>query len=195
MAGTDLVAPVLLLAMPQVLDPFFRKSVVLLLAHEEEGSFGFVVNRQTELKVADILRDLELPWGGDPDVLARFGGPVQPQVGSVLFAAGPGESLPALEGAAEVAPGVHLTQHLTELASLSGRPPARFRLLLGYAGWGAGQLVAEILRNDWLIAPVDPALVFGGETEAVWEAALRTVGVDPAQLPAWTERSGDRGAN
>ena len=51
--------------MPQVADPYFRKSVVLLLAHEEEGSFGFIVNRRTELKVAEILTDLELPWGGD----------------------------------------------------------------------------------------------------------------------------------
>jgi putative transcriptional regulator len=51
--------------MPQVADPYFRKSVVLLLAHEEEGSFGFIVNRRTELKVAEILTDLKLPWGGE----------------------------------------------------------------------------------------------------------------------------------
>ncbi|MBZ0090171.1 MAG: YqgE/AlgH family protein, partial [Thermoanaerobaculia bacterium] len=63
MGAPDLVAPVLLLAMPQVVDPFFRKSVVLLVAHETEGSLGFVVNRATELTVAEILRDLELPWG------------------------------------------------------------------------------------------------------------------------------------
>lgn len=187
MAGSDLRVPVLLLAMPQVLDPFFRRSVVLLLAHEEsEGSFGFVVNRATELKVADILRDLELEWAGDPAALAGFGGPVAPQVGSVLLQAGADEPLPELEGASEVAPGILLTQHLTELAAIARRPPARFRLLLGHAGWGAGQLVGEILRNDWLIAPVDPALVFGGDPDAVWEAGLRSVGADPAALPAWT---------
>lgn len=186
MAGSDLVAPVLLLAMPQVDDPFFRKSVVLLLVHEEQGSFGFVVNRDTELKVADILRDLELEWGGDDEALAGFGGPVQPHVGTVLFAPGPGEALPELESASEVAAGIHLTQHLTELAEIATHPPARFRLLLGHAGWGEGQLVAEILRNDWLIAPVEDGLVFGSGAEAVWEAALRSVGVDPATLPAWT---------
>ena len=103
MAAPDLVAPVLLLAMPQVADPFFHKSVVLLLAHEDEGSFGFIVNRSTELKVKDILRDLEIAWGGAPEVLARFGGPVQPQVGTLLFA--PESGSPELPGSAEVLPG------------------------------------------------------------------------------------------
>ncbi len=180
--------------MPQVADPFFHKSVILLLAHEDEGSFGFIVNRRTELKVAEILSDLKLPWGGGVEDLAQFGGPVQPQVGTVLFAAA-GDELPPLEAATEVFPGIHLTQHMGELATLAGRPPQRFRLLLGYAGWGSGQLVSEILRNDWLIAPVDPDLVFGGATEAVWEAAVSSVGVDPSTLPAWTATEPESPAN
>ena len=193
MAASDLVAPVLLLALPQVTDPFFRKSVVLLLAHEEEGSFGFIVNRRTELKVADILRDLGIEWGGDPGELASFGGPVQPQVGSVLFeAAAPPPELP---GANEVLPGIHLTQHLAGLQRLSAAPPARFRLLLGCAGWGPGQLVSEILRNDWLTAPVAAGLIFGTDTEATWESGLRAVGVDPQSLPAWTDTEPEGGAN
>ncbi len=192
----DLAAPILLLAMPQVVDPYFRKSVVLLLAHQEEGSFGFIVNRRTELKVADILRDLKLEWGGDPESLARFGGPVQPQVGTVLFSAdGDDAPLPALPGASEVLPGLQVTQNLSELARLSVRPPQRFRLLLGYAGWGPGQLVSEILRNDWLTAPVAPGLVFGGGTEGVWEEGLRSVGVEPALLPAWTGTEAEGEAN
>jgi putative transcriptional regulator len=180
--------------MPQVADPYFRKSVILLLAHEEEGSFGFIVNRRTELKVAEILTDLALPWGGDKDDLAQFGGPVQPQVGTVLYS-GAGDELPPLDAATEVYPGIHLTQHIGELAALAGRPPHRFRLFLGYAGWGGGQLVSEILRNDWLIAPVDPDLVFGGTTEAVWAAAVSSVGVDPSTLPVWTANEPESPAN
>lgn len=180
--------------MPQVADPFFRKSVVLLLAHEDEGSFGFIVNRRTELKVAEILADLKLSWGGSLDELAQFGGPVQPQVGTVLFS-GTGDELPPLEAATEVCPGIHLTQHIGELAMLAARPPYRFRLFLGYAGWGDGQLVSEILRNDWLVAPVDPDLVFGGTTEAVWEAAVTSVGVDPSTLPTWTATEPESPAN
>ncbi|MCM2268475.1 MAG: YqgE/AlgH family protein [Thermoanaerobaculia bacterium] len=193
MAAPTLVAPVMLLAMPQVADPFFRKSVVLLLAHQDEGSFGFIVNRATELKVAEILRDLEIDWRGDPAVQARFGGPVQPQVGTVLFAGG--EEVPELPGATEVLPGLRLSQNLSELARLAAQPPARLRLLLGYAGWGAGQLVEEIVRNDWLTAPVDDALIFGEAGEATWERGLRSVGVDPRTLPAWTESDGDGAPN
>jgi putative transcriptional regulator len=193
MAAADLVAPVMLLAMPQVADPFFRKSVVLLLAHQEEGSFGFIVNRSTDLKVAEILRELEIDWGGDPADRARFGGPVQPQVGTVLFAAG--DDLPELPRANEVLPGIRLSQNLSELAQLAVRPPARLRLLLGYAGWGAGQLVSEIVRNDWLTAPVDDELIFGEPGEPTWERALRSVGVDPATLPAWTEGDGEGAPN
>lgn len=194
MPVSDLAAPVFLLAMPQVVDPFFRKSVVLLLAHESEGSFGFVVNRRTELKVGDILRDLELIWSGDPEDRARFGGPVQPQVGSVLFQPAP-DGGPELPGSSEVLPGLRVTQNLSELARLGAAPPPRFRLLLGYAGWGPGQLVEEILRNDWLIAPVDLDLVFGEETESTWERGLRSVGVDPGSLPAWTEGEPEGSAN
>lgn len=195
MGAPDLVAPVLLLAMPQVIDPFFRKSVVLLVAHETEGSLGFVVNRATELTVAEILRDLELTWGGDAAALAGFGGPVQPQIGTVLFAPAPDEELPPLAAASDVAPGLRLTQHRAELAALADHPPRRFRLLLGYAGWGAGQLVDEILRNDWLTAPVTPELVFGADLDAIWRDALRSVGVDPESLPSWTVPDGGEESN
>ena len=194
MAAPELVAPVLLLAMPQVNDPFFRKSVVLLLAHEAEGSFGFIVNRTTELKVQEILRDLKLEWRGEAEELARFGGPVQPQIGTVLFSGGP-EVEEALPHSTEVLSGVRLSQNLSELATLALQPPARFRLMLGYAGWGEGQLWNEILRNDWLTAPVDLDLVFAAGGEEAWERGVRAAGADPARLPAWTGRESGEAAN
>jgi len=192
MAASDLVAPVMLLAMPQVADPFFRRSVVLLLAHQEEGSFGFIVNRSTDLKVAEILHDLEIEWCGDPSDRARFGGPVQPQVGTVIFA---GNQSPEMPGASEVLPGIRLSQNLSELARLAVDPPSRLRLMLGYAGWGAGQLVTEIVRNDWLTAPVDDGLIFAEPGEETWKRALRSVGVDPETLPAWTESDAEAAPN
>jgi putative transcriptional regulator len=181
MPVSDLAAPVFLLAMPQVVDPFFRKSVVLLLAHESEGSFGFVVNRRTELKVGDILRDLELTWSGDPEDRARFGGPVQPQVGSVLFQPAPAGG-PELPGSSEVLPGLRVTQNLSELARLGADPPPRFRLLLGYAGWGPGQLDSELAESAWLLAPADPRLVFDTPPDHMWEVAIRSLGIDPMSL-------------
>jgi len=196
-----LTAPVFLLAMPQVLDPFFHKSVVLLIQHDdEEGSFGFIVNRPTGIRVTEILKGMEVGWSGRDDALAYFGGPVQPQTGTVLFQPEPGvetddsepEDSDLVESVSEVVPGLSITQHVGDLAQLAETPPDRFRLFLGYAGWGAGQLVEEILRNDWLTAPVSSDLVFAADPEGVWAAAVRSVGVDPAVLPSWTPSSGER---
>jgi putative transcriptional regulator len=183
-AGSDLNTPVLLMAMPQVLDPFFHRSVVLLLHHEDEGSFGLIVNRPTGIKVSEILQGMDVGWRGREEAVAYFGGPVQPQLGTVLFApvlvdAGPDDT------ATEVVPGVALTQHIGDLSRLAEAPPDRFRLLLGYAGWGEGQLMQEILRNDWLTAPVAGDLIFAPDSEQVWDAALRSVGIDPVALPSW----------
>lgn len=183
-AGSDLTTPVLLMAMPQVLDPFFHRSVVLLLHHEDEGSFGFIVNRPTGIKVSEILKGMDVAWGGHEGVVAYFGGPVQPQLGTVLFAPVLPEAGPE-DTATEVVPGVALTQHIGDLSRLAEAPPDHFRLLLGYAGWGEGQLMEEILRNDWLTAPVSGDLIFAPDAEQVWDAALRSVGIDPAALPSW----------
>ncbi|HEV7785629.1 MAG TPA: YqgE/AlgH family protein, partial [Thermoanaerobaculia bacterium] len=86
MSDSDLITPVLLMAMPQVLDPFFHRSVILLLHHEPEGSLGFIVNRPTGIKVSEILKGMDVEWGGRSDTVAYFGGPVQPNLGTVLFA-------------------------------------------------------------------------------------------------------------
>lgn len=216
--------PLLLVAMPQVLDPFFHKSVVLLVHHDdEEGSLGFIVNRPTGIRVGEILSGMEIRWSGEEGAMAHFGGPVQPQIGTILFSPeareGGGRQGGSEEGggngdeaggeredgaadgeeeesaATEVAAGVSLTQHVKDLARLASLPPARFRLLLGYAGWGSGQLLEEILRNDWLTAPVSPELIFDVEPEQIWTTALRSVGVDPDSLPSWTPTGDEEAAN
>ncbi len=191
--SADLKAPILLLAMPQVLDPFFYKSVILLQHHQTEGSQGFIVNRPTGVKIADILKDLEIPWLGDAGSPAFFGGPVQPHLGTLLFR---DDQPSTVSTRFEVCPGVALTQHLHDLEDLAEEPPVSFRLLLGYAGWGDGQLVNEILRNDWLTAPVNTDLLFGDAPEEIWQQAMESVGVDPASLPAWTpQRDGEVALN
>jgi len=189
-SGSDLTTPVLLMAMPQVLDPFFHRSVVLLLHHEDAGSFGFIVNRPTGIKVSEILKGMDVSWSGREETVAFFGGPVQPQLGTVLFAPVLPETDPE-DSATEVAPGVALTQHIGDLSRLAEAPPDQFRLILGYAGWGEGQLMEEILRNDWLTAPVSSDLIFASDPDEVWGAALRSVGIDPAALPSWLPGGGD----
>src|SRR6185436_7021148 len=131
-AHSALTAPVFLLAMPQVLDPFFHKSVVLLIQHDdEEGSFGFIVNRPTGIRVTEILKGMEVGWSGRDDALAYFGGPVQPQTGTVLFQPEPGvetddseaEDSDLVESVSEVVPGLSITQHVGDLAQLAETPP------------------------------------------------------------------------
>jgi putative transcriptional regulator len=201
---SELKTPLFLLAMPQILDPFFRHSVVLLVHHDAaEGSLGFIVNRPTELKLKDILEDLEIPWQAEESPFAFFGGPVRPEVGTLLFLDRDGQDREppdrwrdksASEAAAEgedlldrqICPGVSASQNVSDLEKLEARPDGSFRLYLGYAGWGEGQLEHEILRNDWLIAPVLTDLIFSGSPEEAWRAALSSVGVNPDQLPMWT---------
>lgn len=188
----DLAPPVLLIAMPQVLDPFFHMSVVLLVQHQAEGSQGFIVNRPTAVPVGDILEGLQITWGGDPKQAAHFGGPVQPQLGTLIFRS---DAAPSSPSQYEVSPGVVLTQNIHDLQSLADHPPESLRLLLGYAGWGEGQLMQEILRNDWMTAPVRHDLIFAADPAETWRRALESVGVDPAQLPAWMPGDGNEAAN
>ena len=193
----DLEVPALLMATPQVMDPFFNHSVVFLLGHSEEGSFGFNLNRPTTVPIAEILEGMEIPWGGDPESHAYFGGPVQPQLGTILFGQGADKDLPIPEMAkstTEVHPGIWMTQHVDDLAFLARVPPPGFRLYLGYSGWGGGQLIDEILRNDWILGPVIEELIFAPDPEPVWERALEAAGLDPSTLPSWTP-DGDQGAN
>lgn len=190
-ADSGLTTPVLLVAMPQVLDPFFQRSVVLLVHHEDEGSFGFIINRTTGIRLTEILEGMEVGWHGEDEAVAHFGGPVQPQLGTILFAPGEVET----EASTEVFPGVSLTQHIGDLVRLAEGPPDQFRLFLGYAGWGAGQLMEEIVRNDWLTAPAQSNLIFALDPDEVWSAALQSVGVDPAALPSWTPDGGGETTN
>lgn len=197
--SAELETPLLLIAMPQVVDPFFHRGVVLLLRHSEEGSFGVIVNRPTDVTVHDVLSGMEIDWQGSESDLAYFGGPVMPQVGSVVFLP-PTERVESVEPGEEVlevalGAGLWLTHHVHRLAELAAEPPPGFRLFLGYAGWGEGQLVEEILRNDWIVAPVTRELVFAPDPTAVWEKTLDSVGVDPATLPSWTSETDEDATN
>ncbi len=185
--------PTLLIAMPQVQDPFFFRAVVLLAAHEEGGeggSLGFVVNRPSQLKIDDVLRELDIEWLGEREATAFVGGPVQPEVGTVLFSLD-GLSDDERDGFSEIAPGVGATQNILALRTLARSAPERMRLLLGHAGWAPGQLMQEVSRSDWLTAPVEESIVFTADPVDAWKNALASVGIDPGSLPSWTGGSVD----
>lgn len=175
--------PFFLVAMPQVLDPFFHRTVVLILEHNGEGSFGYIVNRPTNFAVGELLIGLDMKWNGPVGAMAWFGGPVQPQMGTAVF------DQTDLEIAAQmmpIRPPVHLTADLDAIRQLASAPPERFRLILGYAGWGDGQLDEEMNRNDWLVAPFDAGILFTPDPENTWVNALASIDVKPESLAAWT---------
>jgi putative transcriptional regulator len=184
----QLTPPLLLLAMPQIQDPFFHRSVVLLVQHDAQGSLGFIVNRRTGSRVAEVLQGMGVRWGGEETLAVHFGGPVHPHLGTILFDGNEIGGMRSGEGGTEIRglPGVRFTRDMADLERLAGEPPPSFRLFLGYSGWGAGQLMEEILRNDWLIAPLRKDLLFSQDPDGVWAAALGSVGINPEALPVWT---------
>jgi len=170
----------MLVAMPQIVDPFFWHSVVLLIEYTGEGSLGIVINRPTELKVSDVLEELEIPWTGDAEEIVHLGGPVQPQLGSVLYRA---EENGTDEASAEIVDGLCVSQNIETLRRIAGALPLEIKLVLGYAGWSAGQLDEEIQRHDWIIAPVEGHPVFGPGPEDVWAPLPPPEAIRPESLP------------
>ena len=174
------LAPGFLVAAPSLQDPNFAQSVVLLVAHGDEGAIGLVINRVEELGcVGELLQQLGLD--GDltthPQPL-RAGGPVQPEMGWVIFN-------PA--GRAEIEAEIRLNDDIAvspsrELLDSIAHPggPSRYIIYLGHAGWAPGQLEQEVRIGSWLPVALDSALVWDVPIEERWQAAFARAGVPPA---------------
>ena len=149
------IAPSLLVAMPQLLDPNFHRTVVLLVHHDPTGSFGVVLNRTTEIRAERLCESIDIAWRGDPDAEICWGGPVQPQTGWVLFAHAP--ELATLDDVREVTPGLHFAGSLEVLRRVAEQPPyaVRQRCVSLDVGTGGiedeGAVVARAIAVD--VAP------------------------------------------
>jgi putative transcriptional regulator len=180
--GDGGIAPTLLLAMPQLDDPNFVRTVVLLCQHGEEGALGFIVNRPVNAMASDLLQ-LDPPTTAGSTLTVWEGGPVSPERGWLLCR---GES-PSEGDALAICDGLYMSSSQALLRQiLAGDPrtcePDRSRLLLGYAGWGPRQLDAELAASAWLTIPVDLDLMFDTPAEKLWSASIRTLGIDPASI-------------
>jgi putative transcriptional regulator len=175
------LAPALLLSMPQLTDPNFAKSVVLLCEHAREGAFGLVVNRPSETSAAAAV-SLHPPVDAPNDLPLLIGGPVDPQRGWILTAQAP-EGPENIEHQ-DLGAGLYLSASPVLLRrALTARPmPRRTLVLAGYACWGPGQLDAELHESAWLIAPVELDLIFEIPHSTSWEMAIRRLGADPHLL-------------
>ena len=160
--------PCLLIASPQMKDPHFRRAVVLVWHHDDDGAIGVVINRPLPHKLTDVLDS-----GGDlgevADATVSWGGPVVAQ-----------SSLPDDDGWS-LGERLAVTRSQDALTRLmdSGIP---FMLCLGYAGWGPGQLDQEIERGGWLWTDLDPNLVFDVPPEARYDCALANLGLTSSMV-------------
>jgi len=170
----------MLIAMPQMQDPRFARTVVYLCAHTAEGAMGLVVNRLfNALTFPDLLEQLDItPTVACDPIRVHFGGPVESGRGFVLHTADYCQETTLM-----VDKEVGLTATVDVLRAIAdGSGPSKSLLALGYSGWNAGQLDSEILENAWLNVPADPELLFGTELDHKWERALAKLGANPLLL-------------
>ena len=176
------------LAMPGMGDPRFEHSVVYISSHSEDGAMGLIVNKPNpKLELIALLGHLDISAGpATPEVSVYFGGPVEQSRGFLLHSAdyiGDPDTVQidshfALTATVDV---------LKELAQGTG--PETCLLALGYSGWSASQLEAELLANGWLICEASPEIVFQLANADKWAAALASLGVDPMMLSAQSGRA------
>ncbi|WP_093525342.1 YqgE/AlgH family protein [Stigmatella erecta] len=171
------LAPGLLMAMPQLGDPNFHRSVVLMLEHGEGGSMGLVINRGAPLTLGELARGQSMKIASGRTQQPVFvGGPVEAHRGFLLH------DEEAVQEKHLILPGLFLSVTLDALSLLLESPAARLRFCLGYAGWGPGQLEREMAAGSWLFAEAAVDAVLEGDASRLWGDTLRGMGVDPAML-------------
>ncbi len=174
----------LLLAMPTLGDPRFSKAVIFVCAHDENGAMGLVVNHTLPgLKFDQLLNQLHITSDIEVDLKAlslpiMSGGPVEAARGFLLHSGDFSrddtikiDDLYSVTGTVEA---------LQEVAT--GKGPEQMLFILGYAGWGGGQLEGELQQNSWLVVDPDPSIIFGAQPDDKWQMAVEKLGIDPAML-------------
>lgn len=170
-----------LIAMPAMADPNFDRTVTFICEHNDDGALGIIVNRPTAMSLGEILSQMDLQVT-DPALAAQpvlQGGPVQPERGFVIH----DDGSDGFSSTLSVPDGLKVTTSRDILVALAeGNGPPRTVIALGYAGWGAGQLEAEMAANAWLTVPASADIIFSVPFERRWESAAALLGVSIAAL-------------
>ncbi len=169
-----------LIAMPNMADPLFARSLVYLCEHGEHGAMGLIINKPSGIAMAQLFDQIDLKLEQDPlrGESVFFGGPVQPDRGFVLHS-----PVCSWQSSLLVTDDIALTTSKDVLIAVSEeRGPEQLLVTLGYAGWSAGQLEQEIADNGWLTVKADPSIIFGLPAEQRYDAAMALLGFDPALL-------------
>jgi putative transcriptional regulator len=195
----DYLGGQMLIAMPNMGDPRFDRSVIFLCAHDEDHAMGVIVNKPLDdVDLSELLEQLEIAADADADdTPVFFGGPVQTERGLVLHTLDY-----QLETTLALGDGLGLTASRDILVDIAGKEPKRaaprrYLLAIGHAGWGPGQLEKEIAMNAWAHCEADEEIIFNGAEDALWKRALEKLGVTSAMLSTeWASaRSEDKPLN
>lgn len=178
---TKTLAGLLLLAMPSIDDPRFDHTVLYLHEHNEQGAMGFVINQQADdIVLNDIVDSLDMPPPElNPNKPVYIGGPVETGRGFILH--DPSYKSPSTVTSVNGEVGITATLDVLEMLC-SATPIDNALIILGYSGWGAGQLEEELQDNAWLICPFNSDLIFSIASEKKYKAAMAFMGIDPAKL-------------
>ena len=169
-----------LIAMPHMADPHFAQTVTYLIEHNAEGAMGLIINRPSGLSLADVIEQLrpdDQTGSVQQDSPIFAGGPVQTERGFVLHPSG--QHFQATLELGEL--GLSTSQDAL-FAIAAGQGPSQHLIALGYAGWEAGQLEAELADNAWLTCPYDTDILFNTSSELRLEAAARHLGINLSLL-------------
>ncbi len=167
-----------LIASPSMNDPHFRQTVTYICENNEAGSLGFIINRPMEADLSDILNQLDLK---NPQALANFpilkGGPVGLERGFVLHQGG------EWNHTSEIITGLSVTTSKDILKSISsGLGPSESLLILGYSGWGPGQLEQELTTSSWINAPANNEILFTVPYKNRWQKAINLLGIEASDI-------------
>ena len=171
-----------LIAMPQMMDPYFTNTVTYLWKHNEEGALGIVINKPLKACVADIFAELDILCSTEDSLFRErpvlAGGPVERDKGFIIHDAGQ-----QWESSIEVTPEITICTSRTILQDIAkGSGPENYLVALGCAGWEAGQLEREITENTWLTTPANAELIFSDNYNGKAEAAASLLGIDLQQI-------------
>jgi len=159
----------LLISEPFLPDPNFERTVVLLCDHNDEGSFGFVLNKPSTLKVNEVMEDIN-----NVDEVVFIGGPVQQDTLHFIH------RNTALDKAVEIQEGIHWGGNFEDLVILANTKQlsaSNIRFFLGYSGWGPGQLESELKQDSWIVCDyITDELLFDTEPQIMWKKALENMG-------------------
>lgn len=160
----------LLVATPEMSDPRFEETVIYMVKHDPDGALGLVVNRPlAKGSYEDLLKSLGAdPKGARGEVVIHYGGPVAVHQGFVLHS-----DDVLLDSSLEVKGGIAMTADVKIIEAMArGKGPKQSLVMFGYAGWGPGQLEAELKGNSWFVIAGDKSLIFGKDAEKKWRRAM-----------------------